>query len=137
MFIFLLIVYIILSGLKNLYKVVSIKIYSPMTKMLTEYFLNPLYFPYYYYVLNDFRNKDNNIYIEYITLNFIIAFIISFFGFVYNEFIILFCCGLEYDTHYQISRRMESNFQMELLNFDDELDNNTANDNNYVITKND
>ena len=137
LFIFLLIVYIILSGLKNLYKVVSIKIYSPMTKMLTEYFLNPLYFPYYYYVLNDFRNKDDNIYIEYITLNFIIAFIISFFGFVYNEFIILFCCRLEYDTHYQISRRMESNFQMELLNFDDELDNNPENENGSLISKND
>ena len=35
LFIFLLIVYIILSGLKNLYRVVSIKIYSPMTKMLS------------------------------------------------------------------------------------------------------
>jgi len=32
---------------------------------------------------------------------------------------------------------MESNFQMELLNFDDELDNNPANENGSLISKND
>jgi len=33
--------------------------------------------------------------------------IIDFFGFVYNEFIILFCFGLEYDTKFDISSRVE------------------------------
>ena len=41
----------------------------------------------------------------YFFINLIISIIISFFGFVFNEFIILFCCKLEKDTHQQIVKR--------------------------------
>jgi len=128
LFIFLLIVYMILSGLKNIFRVVTIKIYSPMAKMLTDYIINPLYFPYYCYVLDDFKDKKKILNVGYITLNCIVAFIISFFGCVYDEFIILFCCKLEHDTHHQISKRSENNFLMELMKYDEDLDNNPEND---------
>ena len=128
LFIFLLIVYMILSGLKNIFRVVTIKIYSPMAKILTDYIINPLYFPYYCYVLDDFKDKKKILNVGYITLNCIVAFIISFFGCVYDEFIILFCCKLEHDTHHQISKRSENNFLMELMKYDEDLDNNPEND---------
>ena len=114
LFIFLLILYMILSGLKNIFKMVTNKIYSPITKMLTDYIINPLYFLYYRAILEDFRTKGKPNYI-YLILNFILGFIVSFFGCVYNEFIILFCCGLARDTHYQITERANTNVQMELL----------------------
>ena len=128
LFIFLLIVYMILSGLKNIFRVVTIKIYSPMAKMLTDYIINPLYFPYFCYVLDDFKDKKKILNVGYITLNCIVAFIISFFGCVYDEFIILFCCKLEHDTHHQISKRSETNFLMELMKYDEDSDNNPEND---------
>ena len=128
LFIFLLIVYMILSGLKNIFRVVTIKIYSPMAKILTDYIINPLYFPYYCYVLDDFKDKKKILNVGYITLNCIVAFIISFFGCVYDEFIILFCCKLEHDTHHQISKRSENNFLMELMKYDEDSDNNPEND---------
>ena len=128
LFIFLLIVYMILSGLKNIFRVVTIKIYSPMAKMLTDYIINPLYFAYYCFVFNDFKDKKKILNVGYITLNCIVAFIISFFGCVYDEFIILFCCKLEHDTHHQISKRSENNFLMELMKYDEDLDNNPEND---------
>ena len=43
LFIFLLIIYIILSARKNLYRIFVTKIYNPMVKTLQDYLLNPLY----------------------------------------------------------------------------------------------
>ena len=136
LFIFLLFVYTILSGFKNIFRVVTIKIYSPITKILADYIINPLYFPYYYLVLKDFRNKDKSINIAYLTLNIIIAFIISFFGCVFGEFIILFCCKLSHDTHHQISERASSYLETELVKLEDNIDNNpiydiTIHDNSF------
>ena len=48
-------VYMILSGGKNLFRVVTNKIYSPMTKTLADYFLNPIYLGYYFGACEDFR----------------------------------------------------------------------------------
>ena len=42
-FIFLLIIYLILCGGRNAFRVLTNKIYSPMTKTLTDYFINPIY----------------------------------------------------------------------------------------------
>ena len=104
LFIFVLILYIILSGGKNLFRVVTTKIYSPMVTTLQDYVLNPIYLLYYFGAHNDFK-KDKELDIPYFVINIIISLIISFFGCVYNEFIILFFCGLERDTHDQISKR--------------------------------
>jgi hypothetical protein len=38
-------------------------------------------------------------------MNMIASWTITFFGCVYNEFIILFFCGLEYDTYEEVSNR--------------------------------
>ena len=118
--IFALFFYMITSGGKNIFRVVTNKIYSPMTKTFSDYVLNPIYIIYYYGARHDFiiNNKFQH---WYFSFNIIISLIISFFGCVYNEFIILFCCQLERDTHDQISKRAESLTKMaELIKLGDE-----------------
>ena len=103
-FIFALILYSILSGLKNSFRVTTTKIYTPMTTTFLDYILNPIYLIKDFSLGEDFIVKGEQNYI-YFFINLILALIISFFGFVYNEFIIIFCCDLEIDTHQQISNR--------------------------------
>ena len=92
-----------------------------MVKTLQDYLLNPLYLIYYFLVRKDFTN-NNVLDISYFILNIIISLIISFFGCIYNEFIILFFCDLERDTHDQISKRAEikiKDVSFELFKLDD------------------
>ena len=98
------ILYIILSGGKNLFRVITTKIYSPMTSTFIVYFLNPFYLIYYFVSEKDFFSYDKPIY-SYFFINLSISLITTFLGCVYNEFIILFCCELERDTHSQIVKR--------------------------------
>ena len=121
----------IISGVKNLFRVVTNRIYSPMTKTLSIYVLNPLYLIYYCFVRGDFKiNHQLNPW--YFSINVVLSLIISFFGCVYNEFIILFCCNLEINTHDQISKRAKNLKPFELSKVDEEMDedewsNNTSN----------
>ncbi len=120
--IFLLILYLSLSGLKNAFRVATTKIYSPMTTTFVEYILNPFYLIYYFCSDNDFITNGNKNY-AYFFINLIISLILSFFGFVFNEFIILFCCELEIDTHSQIVRRSikeEEILNLSEINIDEE-----------------
>ena len=127
LFIFLLFIYVVLCGLKNAYRVVTNKLFSPMTKSLTDYFLNPL-FLIQNYLEGDFvtSGKQN---IFYFLVNFVFAIIINLFGCVFNEIIILFFCNLERDTYNQVSFRSDSNYINELseiagkMDEDSELDN--------------
>ena len=104
LFTFLLLLYIILSGGRNVFRVVTTKLYSPMASALTDYFLNPIYLTYDFSLKNDFlKQGERNI--PYFIVNLILSFIISICGCVYNEFIVLLFCGLEINTHDQISKR--------------------------------
>ena len=124
-FIFALILYTILSGLKNSFRVITTKIYTPMTTVFLDYILNPIYIIINFVIEVDFlvRGKKNYI---YFILNLILSIIISFFNCVYNEFIILFLCGLEKDTYRQISERADTedahifNLQEIIVNKDEE-----------------
>ena len=104
LFTFLLLLYIILSGGRNVFRVVTTKIYNPMARVLTDYFLNPICLIYYFSIGADFLvDQKRNIF--YFTINLILSTILSICGCIYNEFIILFFCGLERNTHEQISKR--------------------------------
>ena len=107
LFIFMLFIYVILSAGRNIFRVVTTKIYSPMAESLTNFFITPIYLPYYFGIKNDFN-------VPYFTINLILSLIISFFGCVYNEFIILLFCGLEKETYYQILKRSALNKTLEL-----------------------
>ena len=66
--------------------------------------------------------------IAYFLVNEFMSFIITFLGFVYNEYIILFCFNLEHDTNYGIHKRStsfsESNDDDNNSDDDDNEDNN-------------
>jgi len=104
LFIFLLIVYLVLCGARNLYRVITTKLYSPMARTLTDYFLNPIYISVDFALEKDFliRGQRN---VAYFVVNLILSFFVSFIGCVYDEFIVLFFCGLDHDTHTQVTKR--------------------------------
>ena len=107
-FIFLIIgfvIYFITSGGRNIYRVITNKLYSPMARTLTDSFLDPLFIIYYFIVEKDFSYSNNTQNFYYFIINLLISFIIVFFGCVYNELFVLYCCNLEHDTYHQISRR--------------------------------
>ena len=117
-FIFCLLLYFMLSGGRNAYRVVTNKIYSPMTKSLTDYFLNPIVIIYYFIIENDFRCGEKKS-IFYFCLNFIFSIIIDICSCVYNEILILFFCDLEYNTHKEIAYRASDVDRNSELEFDD------------------
>ena len=98
LFVFL-ILYFVLSGGKNIYRILTIKRYSPMTKIIADSFLDPLLIIVYYF----FRVYFSNYYIFIFSL--ILSIIMNFFGLVFNDFLILYCCNLEHDTYYEVSKR--------------------------------
>lgn len=113
LFIFLLFVYTVLCGLKNAYRVLTNKIYSPMAKSLTDYFLNPAYIIYNFSTDDDFKTNGKKNYV-YFFLNLILSILVSFCGCVFNEIIILFFCDFERETHDQVSWRANLNYLIEL-----------------------
>ena len=104
--IILLIIYFILSAVRNIYRVIVVNIYSPMSRTLIESLLDPIYIFYYYFDKDghDFEiNNKKSPY--YFTAIFILSIIVFFFSFVYNELIILYCLNLDHDTHFEVSNR--------------------------------
>ena len=110
-----LLLYMILSGGNNTFRLLTLKIYSPMTSTFMRYILNPFYIIYYFIFENDFISNNQSNY-AYFIINLIISLILSFCGCVYNEFLILFCFGLERDTHNQVTKRSVTENEMSLLN---------------------
>ena len=108
--IFLLFLYFAFSGGVNVYKILVNGLYSPMAKTLAVYILNPFLYLYYFIIGNDFISNNERNYFYFI-VNMIIALIVSFFGCVFNEFLVLSFCGLEHETHYSVSRRA-SNYEI-------------------------
>ena len=98
------ILYFLLSCGRNIYRVTTNKLYSPTHKALFDYILVPILIIYYYIFSQDFQIKDKQIF-YYFIINLIISFIIVIAGLIYNELIIIFICGMEYNTHYEVSKR--------------------------------
>ena len=102
--IILLVLYFVFSAGTNVYKILVNGLYSPMVKTLAVYILNPFLFIYYFVTETDFMTGNNRNYFYFI-ISIILALIISFFGCVFNEVIVLFCCGLAHETHSSIKKR--------------------------------
>ena len=73
-----------------------------MTRALAESIIDPVDFI-YLYIKGKINEKKDNYY--YYIIIAIALFIISFLSFVYNDFIVLYCFGLEYNTHLEIQKR--------------------------------
>jgi hypothetical protein len=103
----LLILYSIFSGFKNIYRRFTVKEFTPMTRALAESILDPFFIIYGFYE-NKFDNMPNFI----ITL--ICSFIMVFCSCVYNEIFVLYCFGLEYNTHLAVANNNTSHSFLEL-----------------------
>ena len=100
--IILIILYFIFSALKNIYRVATIKLYSPMTRALAESILDP--FILIYSLIIDSHTK-NWFFWFYYAINILLSIIMSICSCIYNDFIVLYFCGLEHDTYLEVSRR--------------------------------
>ncbi len=95
-----------MSGGRNIYRLLTNKIYSPMVKSLTDYSIVPLLIIIYYFIKKDFQvNIAESNSIPIFIINLILSLIIVFFCCVYNELFVLYCCKLEYNTYCEVSRR--------------------------------
>ena len=98
------VLYFLLSCGRNIYRITTNKLYSPTHKALFDYILVPLLIIYYYIWDDDFQINGKRVFF-YFFVNLIVSFIMVFCGLIYNELIIIFLFGLEYDTHYEVSKR--------------------------------
>ena len=114
-----LILYIFLSAGVNIYKITCNIIYSPMSKSLPAYLLNPIFIIYCFFWEKDFIVENKQNYFYFIS-NLVLSIIIDFFALVYNEFFILNCFELEEGTHYGISERALTNSFIDLDDISEE-----------------
>ena len=112
-FILLSLLYTIISGFKNAYRVKTNKYYSPMSRALFESTLDPFLFLYNFLTQNNKENKGIWIYFSLVVFS---LSVIAFFSLVYNDFIILYCCGLEYNTYTEINKRINSDNKIQRKN---------------------
>ena len=101
-FIFLLLGNLLVSVIMRVYQIYCNVIFSPTIKSLADYIAIPLYNILSFTTKQDFYSN-----ITHFVICEIFSIIIDFFGCVYNEFIVLFGCGLEHDTKLDISSRAE------------------------------
>ena len=95
-------------------------LFNPMYKHLADYLINPIYIIYYFIVGEDFLyNGERNYF--YFFLNLIILIIFDIFGLIYNEFLVVSCCGMGYNTYNSISLRASIYEEMSAL-YDDNID---------------
>jgi len=73
-----------------------------MTRALAESIIDPSDFI-YLFIKNEIIKEGINLY--YFIAIAVSLFVISFLLLVYNDFIVLYCFGLEYNTHLEIQKR--------------------------------
>ena len=126
-----LIMYTIFSSLKNIYRVNTTKIFTPMITSSFEYLISPIFIIVDFSLGDDFMSVTGENYI-YFFINLISSLLIYFFCLVFNDFIILFFCGIDKDTHQEISRR---SLQDEKLIIFDETDDDDDEDKEKIEIK--
>lgn len=112
LFVFLLLFYFIFGALKNIYRMQTILMFTPMNKHLADIMINPLYVIYYFSIGSDFIKDGNRDYLYFFT-NLILLIIFDICGLIFNEFLILFCCSLDHNTYESIKERASRLEEME------------------------
>ena len=98
-------IYLVISGFRNIYRIHTVKYFSPMARALFELLLDPLIIIYNFWVKDeDIRDEIKNSRIYYI-ITVISLLLMSIFSLVYNDFLVLYCCGLEKETYLEIQKR--------------------------------
>ena len=125
LFIFLLLFYTFFGYLKNIYRMYTIMLFSPMNKHLVDILINPIYIICYFSIGKDFIDNGKRNYL-YFFLNLFLLIIFDFCGLIYNEFLVLSCFGLEYNTYYSIIDRANKVYY---LDGKEKLEDNTSGEN--------
>lgn len=102
-FIPLILAHLILSVLRNIYRMYTIKFHWPTTRALLELILDPFILIFYYLKYNTLFIEINNL--IYFIIIISLLFVINFFGLIYNDFLVLCCCGLDINSFNQIKKR--------------------------------
>ena len=111
LFLVMLLFYTIFGALKNVYRMFTIMLFTPMNKHLADISVNPIYIIYYFSMGEDFKINDQINYF-YFFLNLFLLILFDICGLIFNEFLILLCCGLEFYTYRSISFRAETTIEM-------------------------
>ena len=120
----MLFLYYLFGALRNAFRIMTNKLYSPMELTLSDYFLNPFYII-FNYINGDFKSKNGQN-IAYFVLNLILSSLTAFSAFIYNEFIVLFCFGFERNTYDQITKRsFDENVEMRIYDSINEVSKET------------
>ena len=96
-----LLLYFFISGYCSIYKLFTVKMYSPMTRTLFDTILDIFYFIYF----SIDENNEKKLNTPYFWVNIIGIIIMLFFNLVYNEFLVLNFWGMEKNTYLEISKR--------------------------------
>lgn len=94
-----LLLYGIICGFKSIYRRNTLIQYSPMTRALAESLWDPFFIIYKDFIIKNPYKKMHSI------LALILSFIMVFCSCVYNELIVLYCFGMEYETYIEVNRR--------------------------------
>ena len=101
-----LLLYFIFSEGRNIYRILMNKSYSPMARTLTDCILNPIFITYYFFFGEDFKSgKEEKKSTYYFAINLFMSIITVLCSCIYNELFVLYCFNLEYNTHFEISKR--------------------------------
>ena len=116
----LFICFLIISSFKNIYRVMTVQYYSPMTRALAESILDPFIILYYFIL---FKEKELE---DYLYFGFIIYCLVitAFCSLVYNDFIVLYCCEMEHNTYLEINNRLYDDLNDDIINEKDNDDYN-------------
>ena len=128
--IILFILFLIISSLKNMYRVLTVQYYSPMTRALAESILDPFILLYHFF-LNE-KNLNNYVYFSLIIFCLTINALCSL---IYNDFIVLYCCGMEHNTYLEINNRLLNSLNAILNDNDSDSEENDNEDNEHQITE--
>lgn len=124
-----LIFYTIFSAFRNIYRLYTNKIYSPTARAFIESVIDPIIFLYNFWKVGLLKN-----YLESFIFIIILLIIIGFFSLIYNEFIVLYCFGLERNTHSEIAERAYlQDLDGELFDEDEEDDDNKSEEKNKML----
>ena len=93
-----LLIYAILCGFNSIYRKYTLIQYSPNIRALAEAIWDPLFIIHSNFIKRPYEFNHSIIIL-------ILSIIIDFCACVYNELLVLYCCGMEYDTYIEVNKR--------------------------------
>ena len=98
-------IYLVSVGFRSLYRINTVKYFSPMARALFELILDPLGALYKFWSKNKEIKREIKGPIIYYIITATSLILMSVFALVYNDFLVLYCCGLEKETYLETQKR--------------------------------